>query len=106
MLTSSWCAFTTFSSIENGARYWNCGFPEEIDLLEDRVADGGLWRQSFLYTDIAHIVIPVSFWCEGFNEGEFFCGKKYQDLDALSMALDAIRAVYRRTELVIEIKLY
>lgn len=40
--SESWCAYTTFASLANRVVYWNCGFPDERELLEDRTIDGGL----------------------------------------------------------------
>jgi hypothetical protein len=106
LTSDSWCAFTTFSSLSHGIYYWNCGFPDEVELLENCTVDGGLWRQSFRYEDLAHIVIPKCFYWEGFFDGKFSTGYKSQNLEKLSNELDAHGIVYRKTELVLEIKVY
>lgn len=105
-LSESWCAFTTFSSLQHGVHYWNCGFPEETDFLEHCTLDGGLWRQSFEYSDLAHLVVPSSFYWERFHNGTFQSGYKAQDLGRLSDELNDLGILHKRSELILEIKLY
>lgn len=106
-LADSWFAFTTFNSLSHIVNYWNNGFPDVSDLLEDRTRDGGLWMQSFLYSDIAHIVLPRTFYWEKFTEASGFeFGYKQQDLDKFSAALQQYNIKHRTTDLVLEIKLY
>ena len=105
-LSQSWCAFTKFSSLENSVHYWCCGFPNEDECLDDRTVDGGLWRQSFEYRDLAHVVIPRSFYWETSNKDEFQSGRKNQDIDVLSLTLNKLEISHRKTNLILEIKLY
>ena len=83
----SWCAWTTFSSLKSELTYWRCGLPDENELLSSRTADGGLWTQSFAYADIAHFIIPATFYWEKVIDSQFQWGYKEQDLPVLSEAL-------------------
>jgi hypothetical protein len=104
-LSESWCAFTTYSSLVHGAHYFNCGFPAENECLDTRTADGGVWRQSFEYSDLAHLVIPKTFYWERSING-FESGYKTQDINRLSRELNELSVQHRLTDLVLEIKLY
>jgi hypothetical protein len=101
----SWCSWTTFSKLSDDVFYWQCGLPPTEELLPSCMADGGTWRQSFFYQDIAHIVLPRTFRWET-TEGGYKAGVKSQDLDRLSQELTASGIKHRITELVLEIKLY
>lgn len=105
-LSDSWCAFTTFSSLRNGVHYWACGFPDEADLLASGTVDGGLWRQIFKYQDLAHVIVPASFYWERFDEGEFKTGWKNQNLSVLSANLKSAGIAHRQTDLIVEVKIY
>jgi len=105
-LSDSWCAFTTFASLKHGVKYWSCGFPDEDEILNDKTADGGLWSQSFLFQDIAHIVIPAEFYWENFDGNDFLSGYKEQDILGLSDLLTASQIPHRVSSLVLEVKLY
>lgn len=105
-LSKSWCAFTTFSSLSHRTVYWNCGFPDEHELLTDRTSDGGLWRQSFHYSDLAHIVIPKNFYWERVQDSLFESGLKSQNLEALCEEFLSKGVPFNKSELVAEIKLY
>lgn len=105
--SDSWCAFTTFSSLEHELTYWACGIPDENEFLENQTIDGGLWRQSFSYDDLAHFIIPAKFYWEKFDsEKAFQFGYKYQNILALSDKLKFENISHRITEKVLEIKLY
>ena len=105
-LSDSWCAFTTFSSLEHGVRYFNCGFPNEMECLDSATADGGVWRQSFKYEDLAHLIVPKTFYWERFVDGAFQSGFKHQDINSLSIELNTLGITHRLTNLILEIKLY
>jgi hypothetical protein len=92
--------------LRNGVHYWACGFPEKNDCLLDGTVDGGLWRQKFTYQDLAHIIIPTSFYWERFHAGTFNNGTKEQNLHLLSERLNSSGIQHRKTDLLIEIKLY
>ncbi len=99
----SWCVWTTFG---NFLHYWAAGLPAEEELGPEGTFDGGTWGQPFNYQDIAHIAIPAEFYWEHVNTGDFSNGTKRQDLESLSQALAAAGIVHRKTELVLEVKLY
>ncbi|WP_243374120.1 hypothetical protein [Geotalea sp. SG265] len=105
-LSESWCAYTTFSSLEHGIHYWSCGFPEEDECLDDKTVDGGLWSQSFHYQDLAHLVVPAKFYWEEYIDGKFEFGFKNQKITELSEELKKLKVPHRLTDLVLEIKLY
>lgn len=104
-LSQSWCAFTTFSSLIDGVHYFSCGFPAEDDCLSVRTKDGGLWRQSFEYSDLAHVIIPKTFYWERSTDG-FQSGYKEQEIDELSRKLVELQIPHRLTNLLLEVKLY
>jgi hypothetical protein len=104
--STSWCSFTTFYSLQNTVHYWNCGFPDISELLDDRTMDGGLWRQEFFYDDMAHLIIPARFRWEHFSNGKLQMGHKEQDLALLSTHLMNASIQHRLTDLVLEVKLY
>lgn len=104
--SESWCAWTTFSSLEHGLVYWHCGLPNENELLESRTVDGGTWGQIFNYSEIAHFAIPAKFYWDRMLDGQYAYGTKTQDLERLSQELKHLGIRHRKTELVLEIKLY
>uniref|UniRef100_UPI001C43E794 hypothetical protein n=1 Tax=Desulfosarcina cetonica TaxID=90730 RepID=UPI001C43E794 len=105
--SESWCAYTTFNSLERWLTYWTNGLPDEEELLEDRTIDGGLWRQSFYYKDLAHIIIPARFcWERTDSKNGFQSGYKSQDIKLLSTELNKLKISHRITDKVLEIKLY
>lgn len=104
--SESWCAWTTFQSLESGINYWKSGLPNEQDICESYTADGGVWGQPFHYDQFAHFIIPAQFYWEKVENKEFFHGHKQQDLGRLSQELTTLGIPHRLTELVLEIKLY
>ena len=103
----SWCAFTTFSSLEHNLTYWSKGLPDEKELLQDRTIDGGTWTQSFYYSDLAHFIIPAKFYWEKVDpEKGFDSGYRKQDIKHLSIELKKQNINHRLTDKVLEIKLY
>jgi hypothetical protein len=104
--SESWCAWTTFSRLTADAGYWTSGLlnPEEIGLINNK--DGGTWGQPFPYQDIAHLIVPCRFYWERAQKGVFEDGEKTQDIDSLSQKLTAAGINHRKTDLVLEIKLY
>ena len=105
--SQSWCAWTTFSSLEHHLTYWSCGLPEVHELLEHGVIDGGTWNQPFAFGDLAHLIIPAKFYWERFDEScGFQSGYKHQDIKQLSLALQGEHIDHRLTELILEVKLY
>lgn len=104
--SESWCAWTTFASLESDINYWKRGLPHEEDILDTYTADGGVWMQPFHYEQFAHFLIPATFYWEKVENGEFNCGHKEQDIRRLSRELTEASIPHRLTELVLEIKLY
>ena len=101
--SQSWCVWTTFS---NFLHYWSAGLPAESELGPEGICDGGTWGQPFNYQDIAHFAIPAEFYWERMDAQDFSNGTKPQDLAGLSIALSAAGVPHRKTDLVLEVKLY
>jgi len=104
--SDSWCAWTTFDSLADSVHYWSAGLPSEEFLATDHIRDSGPWGQPFLYSSIAHIVLPRDFYWEYASESQFTNDTKHQDLDTLSLELLRLDIPHRITPLVLEIKLY
>ena len=105
--SDSWCAFTTFSSLEHLLIYWAKGLPDETELLDKQTLDGGLWSQSFQYQDLAHFIIPARFYWEKYDEDNGFqSGYKNQNIKTLSEELKKKNIVHRITDKILEIKLF
>lgn len=106
-LSESWCAWTTFQALKyGGIHYWTCGIPEYSEILDTHIQDGGLWGQPFYYDDLAHVIIPKTFYWETDGGPGFRNGTKTQDINALSERLAHQGIEHRITDLVLEIKLY
>ena len=104
--SDSWCSWTTFRRLKEDAGYWNAGLPDAGDIFDGNIGDGSAWGQPFAYSDIAHLVIPREFYWKKISESGFESGTKYQDIDTLSKKLNDLGIQHRKTELVLEIKLY
>ena len=104
--SESWCAWTTFQSLKHGVNYWYCGIPDYADILDTHIADGGLWGQPFNYDDLAHFIVPATFYWESEGGFRFENGTKSQDIKMLSEKLSYEGLEHRITDLVLEIKLY
>jgi hypothetical protein len=105
-LSESWCVFSTFSSFQYGVNYYHRGFPGKEDLLEDRTIDGGTWMQSIHYDDLAHLIVPKQFYWELVLDGKFQSGFKYQDIVTFSRDLEVHDIPHRKTDELLEVKLY
>ncbi|MFZ6801489.1 hypothetical protein [Undibacterium sp. Di24W] len=103
--SESWCAFTTYSSLNHGVHYFNLGLPDLGDCLDACTRDGGVWAQSIKYSDLAHLIIPKTFYWERTALG-FEYGYKEQNIQQLSDELMRLGIKHRITDLVLEIKLY
>lgn len=103
--SESWCSFTTFSSLIHGVHYFTTGLPALEDCLDKCTRDGGVWTQSFEYNDLAHIIIPKTFYWELTEKG-FESGYKSQDIQLLSGELTKQGIEHRLTDLILEIKIY
>jgi hypothetical protein len=104
--STSWCGWTTFRCLQESVHYWSAGVPSETDLWARGTKDSGPWSQPFLYQDLAHVIVPKTFYWENASASGFSNGTKQQDIEALSRELEAARIQHRLTELVLEIKLY
>lgn len=104
--SDSWCAWTTFNAVHLGVHYWYSGIPDYEDILDTHIADGGLWGQPFDYDDLAHVVIPATFYWETEGGPEFKNGTKVQNIRLLSECLTGEGIPHRITDLILEIKLY
>lgn len=102
----TWCAWTTFERLGEDAGYWTAALPLAAELLETGTADGGSWGQPFLYSQIAHLIIPRRFYWEQMSPEGFSSGVHIQDVERLSQRLAAEAIPHRLAELVLEIKLY
>jgi hypothetical protein len=102
----SWCAWTTFKRLGEDAGYWAAPLPLETELLELSTSDGGAWGQPFLYSQIAHVIVPHRFYWEQISAEGFKSGVHMQDIEGLSERLTAADVPHRLAELVLEAKLY
>ena len=102
----SWCAFTTFSSLKMGAEYSNHGIPAASELGATSTTDGGTWGEPISYRDLAHVIVPRTFFWETKPSPNYANGTRHQDIDRLSDALLAAGIAHRLTDLVLEVKLY
>jgi hypothetical protein len=104
--SETWCCWTTFGALSTSAHYWTAGLPNEADIGDIGTNDSGPWSQPFLYRDLAHIVIPREFFWERLLEKDYSNGTRNQDIGRLSAALLEAGIAHRKTDLVLEIKLY
>jgi hypothetical protein len=104
--SANWCAWTTFGTLRGGVHYWTAGLPNQEDIGDIGTNDSGPWGQPFLYSDLAHIVIPRQFDWEKTENGTYTQGTRTQDLERLSLELTQAGIAHRKTDLVLEIKLY
>lgn len=102
----SWCSWTTFTRLTIDAGYWTSGLPHLADITDRDIADGGAWGQPFQYSDIAHLILPRSFFWESAGGPGYVNGKKEQNISALSVALQAAAIPHRVTDVVLEVKVF
>jgi hypothetical protein len=107
-VSTTWCAWTLFDRLSSDLHYWTCGLPALKDVGDTHIKDGGVWGQPFLYSSLAHVVVPRQFdWEAGdFKDDTHSHGTKTQDLDGLSTLLSSSGIPHRLTDLVLEVKLY
>ena len=103
--SDSWCAWTTFDTLECTIHYWRAGIPDE-KYIEATYINEGPWTQPFSYRSLAHIIIPKTFAWESTINGEYRYGRKHQDIATLSNELDKAGIIHRLTPILLEIKLY
>jgi hypothetical protein len=104
--SESWCAWTTFRAIKEGIHYWYCGIPDFCEILDTHIADGGTWGQPFEYDDLAHVIVLASFYWETRGAPGFHSGLKHQAIEKVSLHLNELGIAHRKTEHVVEVKLY
>ncbi|MET2467034.1 hypothetical protein ABXT21_23600 [Ralstonia sp. SM1864_UCD524_TZ4] len=104
--SNTWCSWTTFNRLREDAGYWQRGLPNHSDIYDAWIGDGGVWGQPFLYADLAHIIVPREFYWERISQEGFESGVRVQDIDNLSVELRTKRVDHRKTDLLLEIKLY
>ena len=104
--SDSWCSWTTFARLNEDTGYWMSGLPKQKEIADAGIADGGTWGQPFSYSDLAHVLIPRSFYWESSSENGFKSGVRKQDIDAVALRLQEQKINHRLTDLVLEIKLY
>jgi hypothetical protein len=105
-LSDNWCSWTTFSRLNHDAGYWTSGLPKTSEINDTSISDGGTWGQPFSYKDIAHIIIPRSFYWELSENGSFNSGSKSQEIYNLSKKLSMASVPHQSSELLLEIKCY
>lgn len=105
-MSESWCAWTTFSRLAADAGYWTAGLPNADELGATYIADGGTWGQPFSYHELAHLIVPRTFEQEFVEDGQYRCVKRQQDIKELSRRLTEHGIDHRKTDLVLEIKLF
>ncbi|CCF97979.1 hypothetical protein B7R78_0006950 [Ralstonia solanacearum] len=104
--SNTWCSWTTFGRLREDAGYWQSGLPNRSDIHDAWIGDGGVWRQPFPYADLAHIIIPREFYWERISKEGFESGVNLQNIESLSIELREKGIEHRKTDLLLEIKLY
>lgn len=102
----SWCAWTTFTRLREDSGYWTCGLPAAADVLETQIVDGGVWGQPFLFSDLAHVLVPREFTWETTSGPNWIRRSRHQDLATLARRLGEAGVPHRLTELALEVKCY
>ena len=105
-MSESWCAWTTFGRLAADAGYWKAGLPHADELRATYIADGGTWGQPFSYHELAHLIVPRTFEQEFVGDGQYRCVQRQQDTEELSRRLAEHGINHRKTDLVLEIKLF
>lgn len=98
--TKSFCAWTTFRSLETDCHYWQAGLPKLNDLDDTGHKDWGVWRQPFYYNELAHIIIPKTFVAGLVGE------KQTQNIAELSENLKQEGLEHNCSDIILEVKLY
>lgn len=60
-VSQSWCSWTTCARLGRDAGCWTSGLPRREDIGDTHICDGSVCGQPFLYSDIAHIIVPAIF---------------------------------------------
>jgi hypothetical protein len=104
--SDSWCSWTTFRRLAEDGHYWEAGLPNESELCDTYIADGGAWGQPFLYHELAHVLVPRTFNWESGTGADHRAGIKQQDIDRISSELRSDGIPHRITERLLEVKLF
>ncbi len=80
--------------------------PDEEEIGDVGIKDGGTWSQPFRFQEIAHVIIPRKFYWESAGGPDFRSGFRQQDIKSLSQALNDHGLPHRLTELLLEVKCY
>ena len=104
--SDNWCSWTTYDRLTLDAGYWSSGLPGADEIGDVGIGDGGIWKQPFSYSQIAHLIVPRKFYWEMFEAGKFRDGVKEQPLETLARSLVEKDIPHRLTDLVLEIKCY
>jgi hypothetical protein len=102
----SWCAWTTFDSLQDSVNYWRGPLPTREEIFDSYVGHGANWDQFFNYRQMCHFLVPRTFFWERTAPGTYERGNCIQDLDALAQNLNTLNVPHRLTPLVLEIKLF
>ena len=105
--SESWCAYTTFTRLNDDVGYWTMGLPSLEDIADTHIKDGGVWGQPCSFAHLAHIIIPRKFgWSTDGTDQPYRAGSRNQNIDTLSRRLSEQGILHRVTDLLLEIKLY
>ena len=102
----SWCAWTTFESLNEDLVYWTRPMILENELGEIGADDGGTWGQPFLYSSFAHFIIPKKFRWEKYTSLGYEYGSHPQDIDGLSVVLKDNDIEHHISKYALEVKLF
>ena len=86
--------------------YWTGTLPEEDDLQREHLRDGGAWRQPFLYTEIAHLILPSRYLEDSYADAVYTQWTHEQDIAGLSQLLSEVEIPHRLYPTFLELKLY
>lgn len=104
---SSWCAWTTFDRLERDSEYWSAPLPKEDELIKEfGMRDGGMWGQPFPFSSLAHVIIPRKFSWEALIDKSLEFGVHEQDIEGLSVKLEAADIPHNLSTYALDVKLY
>lgn len=102
----SYCAWTVFDRLGCDTIYWTAGLPNEHDLQEQGLRDGGEWGQPFQYDEIAHLIIPAEYTEDFHVDQKWIMWRHRQDIHGLSKLLDEASIPHMLHATFLELKLY
>ena len=104
--SQSWCSWTTFDRLGVDAGYWTCGLPALEDIFDTYIGDNGVWGQPFHFSQLAHLVVPRKFMCDGPPGPNWKYLERAQNLEELGARLRLAGIPHRSTDLVLELKCF